>query len=477
MEIDRGNKNMCQQDKKVKFLTNSFLNATNSLEYKEVKLSYALKIPIYEYWWIHTFYKKNLITVLRYRSRMLLHFFERIIIRIPFKRNRFTQFKYSIVVLDHLFHMYDFGKQVTKSFPEKVLFVSSKEDVFELIDKKNKINVNNIVNITIKNRIEASKYLIKIRLKSKLKAWFFYLYLYYFICHFLAYTDYYLEVLDPKHVKYVLTLHDQQFHESIVTFVAKQKNIVTYTAQHGALQNIKLYLPYSDYMFVWGQQAKDRLMKFGVSEERIIISGHPLYDNIFFNQGNLKKLEKTNLREKYHFSEKKLNVTFFTSGIGKERDEALLDSFLQGIKDVPLNSIVKIHPLRDDVPAYKRQVKGYGISCQISNDCARSILLGSDLIVTYNSSVSVEAVMLGIPVIMLDPFSTDFEIDDLLAYAVVCHSSEELAQTMLKIIIDNGYFDKLKEESKKKSFYFIGNEGGISTSDRVLRVINGLSSI
>ncbi|MCP4370269.1 MAG: hypothetical protein GY797_19465 [Deltaproteobacteria bacterium] len=397
--------------------------------------------------------------------------------RIPFKRNRFVLFSHPIVVLDHMFHMYDFGKYLTESFPVETLFVSNRKDVFEKIDKKNKINVDGIVNITIKNRIEAFKYLIKIGLKSNAGGWFFYFYLYYYICYFLAYTDFYLKVLDPKRVKYVLTLHDQQFHESIVTFVARQKNIPTYTAQHGALQNIELYIPYSNYMFVWGRQAKDKLTKLGISEKRIIISGHPLYDDIILRQDHLKRLEKNKLRRKYHFSEEKLNVTFFTSELGPEKNEALLRCFLLGIKCVPLNSIVKIHPLRDDLSVYKKLVRGSEVSCQISNDCAKPILLGSDLVVSYMSSVSVEAVMLGIPVIMINPFSEDFENDDLLAYAIVCSSNEEFAKSMLRITTDELFFKKLKEESKQKSSYFIGNISGVSTSERVLEIIGGYSSI
>ena len=100
--------------------------------------------------------------------------------------------------------------------------------------------------------------------------------------------------------------------EEIITAIANQLGIRTYTFQHGVFGPCCLPI-ISKTIFVWGESSKKYLISWGYSSERIVILGRLKFFDGMENEFPDKKEVRARFAEKYQFDPNKLIVGYFPS--------------------------------------------------------------------------------------------------------------------------------------------------------------------
>jgi len=125
---------------------------------------------------------------------------------------------------------------------------------------------------------------------------------------------------------------------------------------------------------------------------------------------------------------------------------------------------------------YASWLKKKNISSNIilGNISIEEVLENSDLIVTYHSGVPKEAMLYGVPSIILDIFQY-INLKNLITHyedVVVVHSKDEFLSEVLKILSNRQYYNDLSKNTlnnSKKYFYTKSKKESISlVADKIL---------
>ncbi len=159
----------------------------------------------------------------------------------------------------------------------------------------------------------------------------------------------------------------------------------------------------SDYLFAPTQEAKDILLKEGISEDEIFVTGNTIVDAVYHNLKIANKrpsiLEKLNLKPKNYFLvtlHRQENVD------DRERFTEILRSLEQLARQFSLPVIYPLHPRS------KRRMKEFGIKADYVKllppfDFLSFLQLESNakLILTDSGGVQEESCILGVPCVTL----------------------------------------------------------------------------
>jgi hypothetical protein len=124
----------------------------------------------------------------------------------------------------------------------------------------------------------------------------------------------------------------------ILTIVAAGKGIPSICLQHGLLGGPEAYLPvFSTLVAVYGQYEKDWYIKRGLPENRIAITGHPRYDDIFTQH----PMPRTEFQKKYNLNPQKKSVLIAT----QPGNVLLWNELIENLAQKPgIELIIKPHP-------------------------------------------------------------------------------------------------------------------------------------
>lgn len=210
---------------------------------------------------------------------------------------------------------------------------------------------------------------------------------------------------------------------------------------------------------------KENLIKKGVLEDRIVITGQPAFDNISsYNKG----LSKEDICEKLNIPADQTYMVLGTQPI--PTCEQMIRTTFEAVKKIPnLKLIVKPHP-GEDVKMHQALIEEYKIDAILITDpVIRDIIQVSEALITFFSTIAFETVLLGKPLVTLnltgepDPIPLcDFGV------GLGLHSEEELLPALQKILEDRSLIEKFNKARDKHFSMIINGEG----TDRVVKLIN-----
>ena len=308
-----------------------------------------------------------------------------------------------------------------------------------------------------------------------------------------AYKNY-LEIIKNKKPKILILYNEKGALRYPAIVAAKKMGIPVVAIQHGIIyqghpsyyhdpNNISKNGDFIDYLLpditcVYGEYEYRLLQDYGsYPEKKLKITGSPRYDHLF----ELLSIPKEKLIKKYSLSSEKRYLLWATqthdklmskTGENKINAEAVF-SEMKKIDD--WNLIIKLHPGEDQkAKLYKRMMKKYDIDVNIfgRNADTGELIRLSDAVLIKNSTVGMEAIFLGKPVLLLNIVkSHSLETYTKYGFDLLINKKEDLNRLLYSI--DD---DRFRIEFEKKRKYFMrercANPG--KSAESVWKVIESL---
>ncbi len=206
--------------------------------------------------------------------------------------------------------------------------------------------------------------------------------------------------LEAHRPEFILTEYDKNLEMVSVIAAAGKRNIPTFSLLHGLITYYEPYIPpVADKILVWGEFFKDYLVRGGLSEDRISVTGAP----------HIRPLENDlAVGEREYMT---LATNPFDPELMKETAAIFCQAYEELYPDFPgMKAMVRLHPsekMNDyaELTAAFPQVlfdqgKSYGFEDSIRV---------SRIVITFNSAYGVDALMKGRQLVQLGkPEQTDF---------------------------------------------------------------------
>jgi len=211
-----------------------------------------------------------------------------------------------------------------------------------------------------------------------------------------------------------------------------------------------------DIVMVFGEGTRNRLIKTGVPDEKIIVVGNPVFDN------GLDKKNNDTISQK-HFPKPLISI-FTTAILADLRDtkahlaqmeevQCILSLLKKHFKD-DVQIMIKLHP-REDLRDYSRFINmGYAVEKDLDSLIAIRM---SDLVITSMSSIFLESIFLGKPLLITNIKMRKTSVDKYIIKneGIPCAESEvEFLDYVKKFIRDKNY----RENSIEKQQGFLDGE-------------------
>ncbi len=183
-------------------------------------------------------------------------------------------------------------------------------------------------------------------------------------------------------------------------FFIGAKNVSSAILQHGFFDRM-LFPIHSRFHFDWGPYFSKEALKYGHPLERSISLGCPRFDRIKKIKEEAKDL---NYFQRYGIEKRPVVVALSGVHIYKEFPQSI-ESFFQSIISMLENNIaviIKKHPAEVDKNIYKKFLGKkllQKVHFAFSDEDFHQLLFNSDFVFTNASAGSIEAMLLGIPVL------------------------------------------------------------------------------
>jgi hypothetical protein len=190
------------------------------------------------------------------------------------------------------------------------------------------------------------------------------------------YYENFINTLKPN----ILIVGDDQGPSYVRThvLVCQELGIKVINIQHGVLYDLyPLSEPISDYICVWGQYTKNILKRYGVNDEKILITGSPHYDYLYNNK---KKILKINYD----------HILFITQPTYLSYISQLINKFQKISNSLIL--IVKPHPSQSGhnyYPLISKKVKLVNPRANLEG-----LLNKYDVVLAFNSAAILEVALM-----------------------------------------------------------------------------------
>lgn len=283
----------------------------------------------------------------------------------------------------------------------------------------------------------------------------------------------------------ILLRNEKRELEKSCVFAAKSTAMRSVVLQHGVYA---IPVPdekhFCDINAVWGEHTARYLVERGFSEERCVITGNPEYDWLAETNG-LRKREE--LCQILNF-DPRLRLLVLASqrahslSATKTDDEQqkLILAVLEALRQIPEAQLaIKVHPFEDERPI--RQLVSEGAPKNrvriLKETDLFPLLACSDLVIVYNSTVGLSAMVLGKPVVAVN--LTGYP--DTVPYvswgaAAGVYQKEDLAGTIRELLQEGERRQKMLQAQKTfvKDYAF---EIDGKATERLLHLLENLPPI
>ena len=280
------------------------------------------------------------------------------------------------------------------------------------------------------------------------------LYFRYEMANLVRYIDSLHVFLRLKMINAVVVSHDNHALGRLAVMVADKLRIPSLLVLHGPttapFSDIKLPI-YATKAAIWGELTKKWFVEKGCSPSKLVITGCPRFDE--YVKKNPKTIHRVGAR-KLQLMRKKKTIMIAAGPLQTSGHRLLVEpliSSLNQLNDIQL--VIKLHPLDQNPDLYYPVIRNMKSSVPVSivrDFDLHSLLRLCDVVVTESSTVGLEAMILGKPVISIN-FS---DSPDILPYAksgaaISVYRPSALLEALKKVLYDKRVQRKLKDAQKK----------------------------
>lgn len=259
-------------------------------------------------------------------------------------------------------------------------------------------------------------------------------------------------VCKDKKIKIAVLRNDGKELERTIILSLRLAKIPSLVIQHGILAEINGHNALlADRYVAWGEASVNWYGKFGNSSDNFEITGNARFD-ILLNWKT--KLSKQKLCKWFNLDENKGIILFATQQINKFSsfwtDDIFLvmtDKLLKAMQQIPNKQlIVKVDPY-EDIKPYKKRIResSYNNAIAIRDIDIYTLISLSELVMTLDSTVALEAMIFDKPVIIFNLMKRQ----DRVPYAgkgaaIAVYKDEDLVPAIKKALTDGEIKSQLK---------------------------------
>jgi hypothetical protein len=215
------------------------------------------------------------------------------------------------------------------------------------------------------------------------------------------------KILDQNKSKSIVVTNDGNRIGNSIISASSSKNISSYSIPALIISSTQIskFLFTADKICLYGNHAKDILLKLGYDDKRLFLTGNPKYD--YIPKSNFSN-SKSKLSKIYPLRGKKLILVGFTRW-GKN-DEDWIPQLIDFCNKNNYDLIIKIHPIykilmkeihENKINLIEKQC--VGLNYKITYDIDPTLLLESaDLIISDHSNFLIEGILLGKQFVMVN---------------------------------------------------------------------------
>lgn len=273
------------------------------------------------------------------------------------------------------------------------------------------------------------------------------------------------------------------FNKTLILLANKQ-NIPSIVIQHGAaFESVPIALaPVSaTKIAAWGEYSRELLLKWGVSDSKITLTGVPRYDSFlkYCKQSKYEKnaIQKTAVLALDPFHERG-RADFVGIHLTKKHLQWVIETVIQVFNDYPdYKLIIKLHPRDNHDNYFYEWVKAAAPknNVQIVKSVSMQLLVEKcEFLMTICSTVAIEAMLKDKPVITINPSNANYlqpHVEKEVAFGV--RNKAELKKALNDISSNGKYSENMKLLYPKVLEYYLYKLDG-KASQRTAQLLENL---
>jgi len=286
-------------------------------------------------------------------------------------------------------------------------------------------------------------------------------------------------IIEKMNLKSIVVAPTSEIFDYVIIEIAKKHKIPSFSIIPGMADANPFFVNWfkTDKICVYGEHALEQLTKVGYDEKRICVTGNPKYD--FLKNMDSSKSKLMFEQELKIDSKKKLVVV----GMSRwhENDENWMSDLIKFCNINNFEIVIKIHPLYKTVSKYsENKIKTISNNCKdekffvIHDIEIPKLLSAADVMITDYSSIGLEAVFLGKPLISVNLLKENWEEYtsrvEKYGASIYIENYETLEKILLEILKENKHLVELKKGREKViEKYNFGNDG--KAAERIFNIL------
>ena len=247
-----------------------------------------------------------------------------------------------------------------------------------------------------------------------------------------------------------------------------------YSGYYHLLENIsKTDEDFTNYVLpditcVQGEYEKRILLKQGYPKEKVVVTGQPRYDLLYYAD---RIYDKKQIFKQLNLDVNKELIVWTTQthGLSLEENKKNIDAIYSTVKSLKnVQLVIKLHPGEDQRAALYKKDKSVNTIIKGKGMDTYALLYAGDLMVTRHSTTAMEAVALNKPVIVLnlsgEPDPVEY-VEEGVALGV--YKEEDLKIAIKRLLKDDSELAKNRAKYIERYLYKIDGKA----SERVVNVI------
>ncbi|HLD00359.1 MAG TPA: UDP-N-acetylglucosamine 2-epimerase [Candidatus Nanoarchaeia archaeon] len=273
-----------------------------------------------------------------------------------------------------------------------------------------------------------------------------------FITQVIKYYYSFQRAIETENVQAIVITSQNNIIEKCLIAASIKKNIPVIVVQHGIALGFlpTLDTPSNVYFAVFGRKYQKDLIDHGIPEKNIFVTGPIIFDGIEKFIAPLPKNEKAILLATSPMVEDRF--------MEKEAYFLRIKKILYDLKKINPTIVIKLHPREKNRSEYEQILEESGIPGKVISDTNRDEHYGliehSNIVVTFGSTVALEAMIINRPTLTIDLFDTQNPSNDVIRSAdatTAVHYTRDIGDVAASLLTA-GFFSA---EASRKADEFV----------------------
>lgn len=279
-------------------------------------------------------------------------------------------------------------------------------------------------------------------------------------------------IIQEQQVKAVVLTSRNGLFDRCMMAAAHHLKIPTFLIQHGiglAMSEVAPETTSGVKHAVFGEIFKQRLLALDVREEDIIITGPLIFDDIVPFIGKAKKKGKIVLITEPFIEENRLS---------KEKYFRYIETIIDSLQGLYSELIIKLHPREKTKQDYEALLLRKGIKKAVIADTMGSPFLYSticdaSLVVNFLSTVALEAMIMDVPVLTIDPLVGTSHLFENGPYkgGIMIPIDGKVREAVMEALQDSKRLQQRRKEAVKEFCYKVDGNATARMAQEIYRSI------